>query len=112
MTSQAQRPRIRRDRETSPVSRLRGRDRNDPITFFTIAEVAEALRVSTPTVRRWIEAGDLVTHRLGGSIRIGGQDLRTFLALRREGWQGELESTNVHRSQHIGSHRDYFISIH
>jgi excisionase family DNA binding protein len=38
--------------------------------FFTIAEVAERLRASPRTVRRWIEAGDLVAHRIGGIVRI------------------------------------------
>jgi excisionase family DNA binding protein len=61
------------------------RHRNDPIKFFTIAEVAESLHVATRTVRRWIEAGDLVVHRIGGILRIAEGDLRAFLALHREG---------------------------
>ena len=38
------------------------RQRDNQIKFFTIAEVAECLRVSTRTVRRWIKAGDLIAH--------------------------------------------------
>lgn len=37
----------------------------------------------TRTVRRWIEAGDLVVHRVGGVVRIAEGDLRAFLALHR-----------------------------
>jgi excisionase family DNA binding protein len=59
--------------------------RDTEIAFFTIAEVAESLRVATRTVRRWIEAGDLVVHRVGGIVRIAEGDLRAFLALHREG---------------------------
>ena len=55
------------------------------VSPFTIAEVAERLRVSTRTVRRWIEAGDLVAHRFGGIVRIAETDLRAFLALHRGG---------------------------
>ena len=61
------------------------RQRNDRIKFFTIAEVAERLRVATRTVRRWIKAGDLVVHRVGGVVRIAEDDFRAFLALHREG---------------------------
>ena len=38
--------------------------------FFTIAEVAEDLKVATRTVRRWITAGELVVHRFGGVVRV------------------------------------------
>jgi excisionase family DNA binding protein len=61
-----------------------GRKRNQ-ITFFTIAEIAECLRVTDRTIRRWIEAGDLPVHRIGGIVRIAENDLRGFLALHREG---------------------------
>jgi hypothetical protein len=36
-------------------------------------------------VRRWIDAGDLVVHRVGAIVRIAEPDLRAFLALHREG---------------------------
>jgi excisionase family DNA binding protein len=55
------------------------------MNFFTMAEVAECLHVSGRTVRRWIEAGDLVVYRVGGIVRIAERDLRAFLALHREG---------------------------
>ena len=51
--------------------------------FFTIAEVAECLNFSTRTVRRWIERGELVSHRFGAAVRIAETDLRAFLAQHR-----------------------------
>jgi excisionase family DNA binding protein len=63
----------------------RRRNRENPVNFFTIGEVAERLHVSARTVRRWIEAGDLIVHRIGGIVRIADGDLRAFLALCREG---------------------------
>jgi excisionase family DNA binding protein len=52
--------------------------------FLTIIQVAECLDVATRTVRRWIEAGDLVAHRVGGVVRIAEDDLRAFLAQHRD----------------------------
>jgi excisionase family DNA binding protein len=54
------------------------------IQFFTIAEVAECLNVSTRTVRRWIKERQLVAHRLHGVVRIADSDLRAFLAQHRD----------------------------
>ena len=72
--------------ETAAFANVRGRRHHDnQIQFFTIAEVAERLQVATRTVRRWIKAGDLVVHRVGGVVRIAELDLRAFLALHREG---------------------------
>jgi excisionase family DNA binding protein len=53
--------------------------------FFTIANVAESLSVSTRTVRRWIDAGALIAHRFNGVLRISDADLHAFLARHREG---------------------------
>jgi excisionase family DNA binding protein len=52
--------------------------------FYTIGQVAEAIGVSTRTIRRWIARGDLPVHRFNGVVRIGETDLTTFLALHRE----------------------------
>ena len=74
------------DTEAVAFGHARGRrQRNDRMNFSTIAEVAERLHVATRTVRRWITAGDLVVHRMGGVVRISELDLRAFLALHREG---------------------------
>ena len=56
----------------------------EPLRFFTVAEVAERLHVSTRTVRRWIENLELVTHRFGRAVRIAESDFKAFLAIHRE----------------------------
>jgi len=52
-------------------------------TFYTIRVISEALDVSPRTVRRWIDRGELIAHKLGHSIRISDNDFRVFLARRR-----------------------------
>jgi excisionase family DNA binding protein len=52
--------------------------------YYTIKAVAEALDVSTRTIRRWIENGDLAVHRIDGVVRVAEADLRAFLAQHRE----------------------------
>jgi len=55
--------------------------------YWTIDEVAEKLKVSTRTVYRWVDAGDLPVIKLTpggrGNVRISEQDLREFLEARR-----------------------------
>ena len=53
--------------------------------LLTVSEVAEVCRLSTRTVRRWIERGELPAHRLGRQVRISEKDLKIFL---RERWSG------------------------
>jgi excisionase family DNA binding protein len=53
--------------------------------FYTIAQVAEALDVSTRTVRRWIARGALAVHRRDSVVRIAERDLLGFLAVHRGG---------------------------
>jgi excisionase family DNA binding protein len=61
------------------------RERKEPLPrYFSIKGVAEALDVSTRTVRRWIAAGELIAYRLNGVVRIAETDLLAFLAARRE----------------------------
>ncbi len=50
------------------------------ITFMTVGEVATALRVSTMTVYRLINAGELRAARIGRSFRVRTVDLETFVA--------------------------------
>lgn len=52
--------------------------------FYTVAKVAEALEVSTRTVRRWIADGKLAAHRFGAALRIAEADLRTFVRDHRD----------------------------
>ena len=51
--------------------------------LLNIREVAAVLRVSQKSVRRWIENGELVAHRIGRQLRISERDLQTFIKLRR-----------------------------
>jgi excisionase family DNA binding protein len=64
-----------------------GRRRTSPglPKHYTIDAVAEALDVSSRTVRRWIANGDLIVHRFDGLVRVEDRDLRSFLGLHREG---------------------------
>jgi excisionase family DNA binding protein len=50
--------------------------------FLTIKDVAERLGLSTKTVRRLIERGELRVHRFGRSIRISEEDYNTFAKYR------------------------------
>jgi excisionase family DNA binding protein len=47
--------------------------------LLSIGEVAKRLKLSTKTIRRWIERGELRVYRLGGQIRIAERDLVAFL---------------------------------
>jgi excisionase family DNA binding protein len=53
-------------------------------TFHPIASVAASIGVSTKTISRWISAGELPAHKLGSQWRVSSEDLRTFIALRRQ----------------------------
>ena len=48
--------------------------------YLTVAEVADALRVSTMTVYRLIKAGDLRAVRVGKSYRLTEDDVDQYLA--------------------------------
>lgn len=47
--------------------------------LLTVAEVADALRVSTMTVYRLVQAGQLPALRVGRNYRIRQQDLDSYL---------------------------------
>jgi len=53
--------------------------------FFTIDQVAEFLNLSSRSVRRLIDDGQLPVHRFGRAVRIAEADLRAFIAARRVG---------------------------
>jgi len=88
MTTRARRP-SGGNTETRRLER-RGRDdrrhrsRIGLQRYYAINAVAEAIDVSSRTVRRWIANGDLVATRVHGVVRIADDDLRAFLALHRE----------------------------
>ena len=52
--------------------------------FFTLADVADRYDVNIRTVRRWVDAGELVAHRFGRQLRVSATDLAVFEKLRRE----------------------------
>ena len=47
---------------------------------MTVSEVASSLRVSTMTVYRLINGGDLPAARIGRSFRVRPQDLERYLS--------------------------------
>jgi excisionase family DNA binding protein len=51
-----------------------------PIRFMTVSEVATSLRVSTMTVYRLINGGDLPAARIGRSFRVQTEDLEQYVA--------------------------------
>jgi excisionase family DNA binding protein len=55
-----------------------------PLKFYTIEQIANFIEVSTRTVRRWIQEGPLVTHRINGLVRISDADFQAFLATHRD----------------------------
>ena len=65
------------------MSQTTNEDTTKPL--LTVSEVAEVCRLSTRTVRRWIERGELPAHRLGRQLRISEKDLKIFL---RDRWSG------------------------
>jgi excisionase family DNA binding protein len=52
--------------------------------LLTIKQAAKLLNMSEKTVRRRIETKDLPVIRDGGSIRIRPDDLRAYIAMRRD----------------------------
>lgn len=58
---------------------------NDRLTrMLTIAEVSDLLGVSTKTVCRLSDRGDLPRHKIGSQVRISEQDYRAYVAMRRD----------------------------
>ena len=46
--------------------------------WYTAGEVADRLKVSLRTVRRWITQGDLRAHWFGRAVRVSSEDLEAF----------------------------------
>jgi excisionase family DNA binding protein len=53
--------------------------------IYTLQEVAEWLKVTDQSVRRWIKDGKLSAYKLGHDWRIAESDVLTFLEERRTG---------------------------
>lgn len=52
--------------------------------LLTIKEVADHLQVSTKTVRRRIQAGELRSYRLGRLVRVSEEDLTLMIMRSRD----------------------------
>lgn len=52
--------------------------------LISVRTLAEHMSVSTKTVRRLIDNGQLPVHRIGGQIRIAETDAARFIAKRRQ----------------------------
>ena len=52
---------------------------SEPPRLYTPKEVATLLRVSVPTVRRWIVAGKLRYLKIEGGIRFRPADVHEFI---------------------------------
>ena len=61
----------------------RPKDNIGATKLWSVQQVGERLNLSTRTIRRWIDQGELPVYRLGRQIRISDKDLDTFLKLRR-----------------------------
>ena len=62
---------------------IRRASRPGEVRFYTIAEVAKLLAVSSRTIRRAIDRKELVAHHFRKAVRIAESDLRAFIASRR-----------------------------
>lgn len=51
----------------------------EDIIFYTIQEVAKALKVTPQTIRAWVKQGKLKAQRIGKPILITEENLKQFL---------------------------------
>ena len=56
----------------------------ETVNLLTPEEVADRLKVSIFTVRRWIHQGELPAYRIGRGWRIGTNDLSKWLETHRQ----------------------------
>jgi excisionase family DNA binding protein len=59
--------------------------------MFTVNEIADELQLSTKSIRRLIQSGDLQAHQFGDAIRVSPEDLESYRHRRR----GYRKSTKV-----------------
>lgn len=69
------------------------------IRFYTLTEVAEALGVSTRTLRRHIRRGTLRVHRIGRAVRVSARDLDAFLHQASRPRSRVAEAQGIRRSR-------------
>jgi excisionase family DNA binding protein len=51
--------------------------------YYTLAEIAQRLKVSYRTVYRWVQAKELPAYKLGTEWRVAESDLQAFLQARK-----------------------------
>ena len=51
--------------------------------YYTLAEIAQRLKVSYRTVYRWVQAKELSAYKLGSDWRVAESDLQAFLDARK-----------------------------
>lgn len=49
------------------------------VVFYTVPETAQALQVSTKTIRNWIKEGKIKSQRIGRPILITEGNIKAFL---------------------------------
>ena len=52
-------------------------------TYYTLAEIAQRLKVSYRTVHRWVQAKELPAYKLATEWRVAESDLQAFLEARK-----------------------------
>jgi excisionase family DNA binding protein len=55
-----------------------------PTKFHTVGQIADCVEASTRSVRRWIDEGLLIAHKINGLVRISEADFQAFLAAHRD----------------------------
>ncbi len=76
-------------------------DRHEPsFRLLTVAEVADALRVSQSKVHELARSGKLIYHRIGG-VRFRHDDLETFLESSRVAFEDSPRINGRFKSRHF-----------
>ncbi|HEX3664823.1 MAG TPA: helix-turn-helix domain-containing protein [Rhizomicrobium sp.] len=55
-----------------------------PVEYLTMDQFADELGISTRTIRRWRDAGELHAYKIGHQWRISREDVNAFMAVRRK----------------------------
>jgi len=63
--------------------------------FYTVAEVAQLMRVSGMTIYRLIRSGELRALRVGHSYRVPAGSLETFLASGGSAWTSQDQAKSA-----------------
>ena len=74
---------MRTPKPASPAHPVPGGRARLPDRLFSIPQAADQLGISEKSVRRAIQRGELVAHRIGRLLRIAEEDLAAFVAMRR-----------------------------